>query len=518
MDEFWLPPWESSRILRENDCLKVVISKSENAKTIDDFSDDKLKKSESLELKKKPKETNLVAKSSSSNFFDNSASLKQKDSKLNDKINLFDNINSSKSTADKLNLSADGKQINKNSNQTKAKNTNKKNKNSENNLNESQVQSKKIHSKFAVANYVHLLDDSPQEEYCRNDETYNVQEAYDEQAYQYQSANADVDKIASSVNSTGKFKWKNSNKPVSTKAPTHIIFESTEESSSSSSSSDSSSSTSETSSTSELNNSKQKKGKQMKENAGNAAAKKESNVAEKTQKVEAKKETNKPKMNNEKANKLPVSQSENNLNKKQQNKKQLKTKEEQLNAVNYNRSFVIQNPNDINAFEKVFNETKHKSPMKPKKQSKDAKKESEVLAQQQIESPKEKEAEIEKAKYDFEKLDPLLGAPTVGQIIAFQVLELTKDFTPEISAYKTGNVKKFDALNDEITLKLDDDYNRVLKVPNKFTVVRRNSAESSESSDSYEEPDENEHEHVFNWKDLLNVKVIEANKSQTQME
>ena len=59
-------------------------------------------------------------------------------------------------------------------------------------------------------------------------------------------------------------------------------------------------------------------------------------------------------------------------------------------------------------------------------------------------------------------------------------MELTKDFTPEISEYKvnkvklksnlhgsfffdllqTGNVQKFDAKTDEITMKLNDDYNR----------------------------------------------------------
>lgn len=50
---------------------------------------------------------------------------------------------------------------------------------------------------------------------------------------------------------------------------------------------------------------------------------------------------------------------------------------------------------------------------------------------------------------------PLLAAPPqVGQKIAFKLMELTENYTPEVSEYKEGTIVSFDPVTKQIELEL----------------------------------------------------------------
>ncbi|KAJ3048532.1 hypothetical protein HK097_010448 [Rhizophlyctis rosea] len=47
----------------------------------------------------------------------------------------------------------------------------------------------------------------------------------------------------------------------------------------------------------------------------------------------------------------------------------------------------------------------------------------------------------------------LVGDPVAGSTIAFKTLELSADYTPEVSDYKEAQVLAYDALTKRVTLK-----------------------------------------------------------------
>jgi coilin len=54
---------------------------------------------------------------------------------------------------------------------------------------------------------------------------------------------------------------------------------------------------------------------------------------------------------------------------------------------------------------------------------------------------------------DYSGLPALLGAPRIGDTIAFKVLELSTNCTPEISDYKEAEVVEYDVSNSSVTLR-----------------------------------------------------------------
>ena len=58
-------------------------------------------------------------------------------------------------------------------------------------------------------------------------------------------------------------------------------------------------------------------------------------------------------------------------------------------------------------------------------------------------------------RIDYEKLEALVGAPRLNDKLAFKVLEISANFTPEVSNYKSGTVIDFDAATNEVTIDLD---------------------------------------------------------------
>lgn len=62
----------------------------------------------------------------------------------------------------------------------------------------------------------------------------------------------------------------------------------------------------------------------------------------------------------------------------------------------------------------------------------------------------------EKSVRDYASLPALLGAPRIGDMIAFKVLELSADCTPQFSDYKEATVLTFDAESMNIQLELTE--------------------------------------------------------------
>lgn len=118
----------------------------------------------------------------------------------------------------------------------------------------------------------------------------------------------------------------------------------------------------------------------------------------------------------------------------------------------------------MNDFKRVFNETKLNAPkaeefVKKSNQPQQQKPKQETKKQQQNQmntstdsttsasststssprkSPNRKSKSPSPTKVDYEKLNKLESMPRVNDKLAFQVLEISSNFTPEISAYKVS--------------------------------------------------------------------------------
>jgi hypothetical protein len=125
----------------------------------------------------------------------------------------------------------------------------------------------------------------------------------------------------------------------------------------------------------------------------------------------------------------------------------------------------------MNEFKKVFNKTKLNAPVNGDEDY-EVENEPEVVEDKKFVN--KKKFETKKNLIDFGNLEAFSGQPNVNDQIAFQVyclvtvqsekkyiyfflkiLEISSNFTPEISDYKTGVVLSFDAKTNEVSLKLD---------------------------------------------------------------
>ncbi|XP_032394532.1 coilin [Etheostoma spectabile] len=82
-------------------------------------------------------------------------------------------------------------------------------------------------------------------------------------------------------------------------------------------------------------------------------------------------------------------------------------------------------------------------------------------------------------KRDYSSMPLLAAPPQVGQKIAFKLLELTENYTPEVSEYKEGRIVSFDLTTKQIELQLLNAYQAPVE-PGKFDLVYQN-ADGSES-------------------------------------
>ncbi|XP_076609277.1 coilin [Chaetodon auriga] len=76
-------------------------------------------------------------------------------------------------------------------------------------------------------------------------------------------------------------------------------------------------------------------------------------------------------------------------------------------------------------------------------------------------------------KQDYSSMPLLAAPPQVGQRIAFKLLELTENYTPEVSEYKEGRIVSFDHTTQQIELELHN-VSRAPVEPGKFDLVYQN--------------------------------------------
>ena len=90
---------------------------------------------------------------------------------------------------------------------------------------------------------------------------------------------------------------------------------------------------------------------------------------------------------------------------------------------------------------------------------------------------------FELKEINFEKLEKLDQNPMIGEKIAFQVLEISENFTPEISGFKIGKVVELNEKDNEIIVEMFGRYNSVLRRKNKLNVVLSSDEELDEELD-----------------------------------
>ncbi|KAM9843321.1 coilin [Aulostomus maculatus] len=76
-------------------------------------------------------------------------------------------------------------------------------------------------------------------------------------------------------------------------------------------------------------------------------------------------------------------------------------------------------------------------------------------------------------KPDYSSMPLLAAPPQVGQKIAFKLLELTENYTPEVSEYKEGKIVTFDPITSQIELELLSASQAPVE-PGKFDLVYQN--------------------------------------------
>ncbi|XP_044037993.1 coilin [Siniperca chuatsi] len=76
-------------------------------------------------------------------------------------------------------------------------------------------------------------------------------------------------------------------------------------------------------------------------------------------------------------------------------------------------------------------------------------------------------------KQDYSSMPLLAAPPQVGQKIAFKLLELTENYTPEVSEYREGKIVSFDPTTKQVELELINAFQARVE-PGKFDLVYQN--------------------------------------------
>uniref|UniRef100_A0A8C6VME5 Coilin n=1 Tax=Naja naja TaxID=35670 RepID=A0A8C6VME5_NAJNA len=102
----------------------------------------------------------------------------------------------------------------------------------------------------------------------------------------------------------------------------------------------------------------------------------------------------------------------------------------------------------------------HSSENQKQKQLNEAATNASVVIQNPVEAPKK----------DYSGLPLLAAPPQVGQKIAFKLLELTENYTPEVSDYKEGKIVSWNPVNKQLDLEILS-FSSVAKEPGKFDLI-----------------------------------------------
>nr|Q09003.2 RecName: Full=Coilin; AltName: Full=Sphere organelles protein SPH-1; Short=Sphere protein 1 [Xenopus laevis]AAH72777.1 LOC397940 protein [Xenopus laevis] len=116
----------------------------------------------------------------------------------------------------------------------------------------------------------------------------------------------------------------------------------------------------------------------------------------------------------------------------------------------------------------------------------------------------------ETMKRDYSSLPLLAAAPQVGKLIAFKLLEVSENYTPEVSEYKEGKILSFDPVTKQIEMEIISQ--QTMRKPGKFDVVYQ--SEDGEDIVEYAVPQESKV--MLNWNTLIEPRLLMEKESQVQ--
>ncbi|KAM9296627.1 coilin [Gastrophryne carolinensis] len=139
---------------------------------------------------------------------------------------------------------------------------------------------------------------------------------------------------------------------------------------------------------------------------------------------------------------------------------------------------------------------------------------SEALKEQQLQEPASNVSIILQNPPDIPKRDysamPLLAAPPqTGKVIAFKLLELTENYTPEVSDYKEGRIMNFDPVTQQLEVELLSRQRR--KEPGKFDLVYE-----MENGKDIEFAVPQDHKISQHWSSLIEPRLVMETGSEGQ--
>nr|XP_008112585.2 PREDICTED: LOW QUALITY PROTEIN: coilin [Anolis carolinensis] len=110
---------------------------------------------------------------------------------------------------------------------------------------------------------------------------------------------------------------------------------------------------------------------------------------------------------------------------------------------------------------------------------------------------------VEVPKKDYSKLPLLAAPPQVGEKIAFKLLELTENYTPEVSNYKEGKIVSWNPINKQLELELLS-FSSVARGPGKFDLVYQ----SADGAEAIENTVSQDRKIIQNWDALIEPRLI----------
>ncbi|XP_066472968.1 coilin isoform X2 [Tiliqua scincoides] len=109
----------------------------------------------------------------------------------------------------------------------------------------------------------------------------------------------------------------------------------------------------------------------------------------------------------------------------------------------------------------------------------------------------------EAPKKDYSTLPLLAAPPQVGERIAFKLLELTENYTPEVSDYKEGKIVNWNPTNKQLELEILS-FSSVAKEPGKFDLVYQ----SADGAETIEYAVSQERKIMETWDALIEPRLI----------
>ncbi|XP_021561585.1 coilin [Carlito syrichta] len=117
---------------------------------------------------------------------------------------------------------------------------------------------------------------------------------------------------------------------------------------------------------------------------------------------------------------------------------------------------------------------------------------------------------VETQKKDYSLLPKLAAPPQIGEKIAFKLLELTSDYSPDVSDYKEGKILSHNPETEQVDIEILSSL-PALKEPGKFDLVYHN----ENGTEVVEYAVTQERRITTSWKELIDPRLIIESPSNT---